>query len=65
MRLYELIDVKITLIFCLFFVVKSMITVVFLDVLKKRTHLLTYNYKIDVEDNNKTTQNEPFSSLIN
>ena len=50
----ELIDVKITLTFCLLFVVKRMVIVVFFnEILTSSTHLLTYNYKIDVENKKK------------
>ena len=53
-RMCELIDVKMTLTFCLLFVVKRMVIVVFFnEILNSSTHLLTYNYKIDVENKKK------------
>ena len=59
----ELIDVKMTLTFCLLFVVKRMVIVVFFnEILNSSTHLLTYNYKIDVENKKKMVQDDPFSS---
>ena len=63
MRLCELIDVKMILTFCLLFVVKRMVIVVFFnEILNSSTHLLTYNYKIDVENKKKMVQDDPFSS---
>ena len=49
--------------FCLLFVVKRMVIVVFFnEILNSSTHLLTYNYKIDVENKKKMVQDDPFSS---